>query len=319
MNKISVVFFATPDIAINSFLSLINDENFIVKALVTQPPKPSDRGKKIKDSKIKQEEIKNNIKIFEPEKISKDKETIEELRALKHVFFVTYAYGQILSNEVLEIPKFQTINLHASLLPKYRGANPICECLLNGDKKTGITTMITVLELDAGDICLTKDIELNDDDNFATLTDKISKLSPDLIKKTLLGLYEGKISPVKQNSSLATFTKKLKKSDKDIMFDTSAIMGHNNVSAMCEINTNHFFFNGKIVKVLETKVIENNAALPPGEVIEVNKDGILIKCKNNAILIKKVKPEGKGIMNAYDWSLGSKIKAGDKILCRQEE
>lgn len=319
MNKISVVYFATPDIAIESFLSLINDGNFIVKALVTQPSKPSDRGKKITDSKIKKEAIKNNIKVFEPYKISKDEDTIKELKALNPDFFVTFAYGQILSKEVLEIPKFQTINLHASLLPKYRGANPICECLLNGDKITGITTMVTVLELDAGDICLTKEINLNDEDNYETLSEKIAKESPELIKQTLTGLYNSTLKPVKQNPECATFTKKMTKADKDINFNDNAIKIHNKVRAMCKINTNHFIYNNKIIKVLKTEAKENNDFIPAGSVISVNKEGILIKCKTGAILIITVKPEGKNVMSAYDWSLGSKIKSGDKILCKQEE
>ncbi len=320
MNKISLVYFASPDIALNSFISLINDERFIVKALVTQPQKPSGRGKKIKDSKIKLEAIKNNIEVLEPQKISIDEYIKQKLKQLSPDFFVTFAFGQILSKDVLEIPKFETINLHASLLPRYRGANPICECLLNGDKKTGITTMVTVLELDAGDICLSKEIDLPLDMDYRSLTDKISKLSPDLIKETLIGLYNRKITPKKQDASLVTFTKKTEKKDKNINFNKTADEIHNKIRAYCGYNTAHFEYSGKIIKAICSKAIKaDTACYKTGEVISVKKDGLLVACKKNAILITTVKPEGKNEMSAYSWSLGSKIKQGDIIKCSQGE
>ncbi len=319
MNKISLVFFATPDIALNSFKSLLEDGLFEVKALVTQPPRPNGRGKKLVDSKIKLEAIKNNIKVYEPERISKDDFVIEELKKLKPDFFVTFAFGQILNQKVLDIPNFETINLHASLLPKYRGANPICECLLNGDKKTGVTTMITVLELDAGDICLTKEIDLDIDCNFEKLHNEISDISPNLIKETLIGLYNKTIKPIEQNHNEATFTKKTQKSDKILDFSIEAYDVHNKIRGLCGINTTHFVYNDKLIKVFKSKFVENNHNKTSGEVIEVDKNGVLIACKNNAVLIEKVKPEGKNLMSAFDWSLGSKIKKGDVIKCKLEE
>ena len=319
MNKISLVFFATPDIALNSFKSLIADDLFEVKALVTQPPRPNGRGKKIIDSKIKLEAIKNNIPVFEPEKISKDELVIEELKKINPDFFVTFAFGQILNQKVLDIPKFETINLHASLLPKYRGANPICECLLNGDKKTGVTTMVTVLELDAGDICLTKEIDLDINCNFENLHNQISDISPNLIKETLYGLYNKTLKPTPQDHSNATFTKKTQKSDKILDFSIDACSVHNKIRGLCGINTTHFVFNGKLVKVFKSNLIEKEHSNLAGEVLDVSKNGVLIACKNNAILIEKVKPEGKNLMSAYDWSLGSKVKTGDIIECKTEE
>ena len=319
MNKISVVFFGTPDIALLSFQKLISDENFNVLALVTQPQRPSGRGKKITDSKLKQEAVKNNIPVFEPVKISKEEEIINALKKMSPDFFVTFAFGQILNQEVLDIPKFETINLHASLLPKYRGANPICECLLNGDKETGVSTMITVLALDAGDICITEKIPLNCETNFKELSEKISGISPEIIKKTLIGLYKGILKPRKQNEEYATFTKKLKKEDKLLDFNKNALEIHNKVRALCGINTTHFIYNGKLIKVFKSKEIKYNKEKKAGEVISVSKDGILIGCKKDAILIEKVKPEGKNLMSAYDWNLGAKIKIGDVISCSQGE
>ncbi len=318
MSKISLIFFATPDIALKSFKSLIEDENFDVLALVTQPQRPSGRGKKIVDSKIKQLALEKNIKVFEPEKISTDSFVIEEIKKLNPDFFVTFAFGQILSEEVLKIPKFETINLHASLLPKYRGSNPICACLLNGDEKTGVTTMITVLALDAGDLCLTEEIPLTKDTNFEELSERISDISPDIIKKTLKGLYDKTLTPKKQDENSATFTKKIKKEDKSLDFNCCAIDVHNKIRAMCGVNTTHFYFNGKLIKVFKSSEREYKNTKISGEVLDITKEGVLIGCMQNAVLIEKVKPEGKNLMSAYDWSLGAKIKRGDIISCKQE-
>ncbi len=306
-----IVFFATPDIAIESFKYFINSKDYEVCALVTQPPKPSCRGKKIIQSKIKTIAIENNIDILEPKKISKEPELIHKLKSYKSDFFVTFAFGQILSDEVINIPKYATINLHASLLPCYRGANPICEAILNGDKKTGITTMKTVLELDAGDICLQEEILLDEEITTPELMSKISSLSPALLDKTLKGLYKGTLKTIKQDKNRATFTKKITKEDKQINWESDAQKIHNKIRAMHTINTCHTSFNGKLVKILKTKVINNDNKARCGEVLSIGKNGISICCAKDALLLISVKPEGKNEMSAYNWSLGAKIKTGD--------
>ena len=314
---IKVVFFASPDIALPSFEKLLKSSEFELKALVTQPPKPAKRGKKIIDSNIKKLALEYGIEVLEPCKLSKEPDIISKLKSYEADFFVTFAFGQILSQEVLDIPKFHTINLHASLLPKYRGANPICTALLSGDEYTGITTMITVLELDAGDICLTERIELDNNTDFLCLTNEIAQKSPDLIIQTLKGLYENTLKPSPQDHSCATFTKKLQKADKELNFENSVCTLHNKVRALKGVNTCHFLYNNKIVKVLKTNFCDstNCENYAPGEIISVEKCGMTVKCADGAILIETVKPEGKGEMPAYSWSLGSKIKCGEKIGC----
>ena len=170
---IKVVFFATPNIALNSFNFFINSKDYDVLALVTQKAKAQNRGKKIVEREITKIAKENNITVFEPDKISREPDVIEKLKEMKPDFFVTFAFGQILSQEVIDIPKFATINLHASLLPEYRGANPIATAIIDGKKETGITTMKTVLELDAGDICLQEKIEITHEMNVIELMDKI--------------------------------------------------------------------------------------------------------------------------------------------------
>ena len=306
-----IVFFATPDIAINSFKYFINSKDYEVCALVTQPPKPSKRGKKIVQSNIKTIATENKIEVLEPDKISKETEIIKKLKSYNCDFFITFAFGQILSQEVIDIPKYATINLHASLLPLYRGSNPICEAIMNGDKKTGITTMKTVLELDAGDICLQKEIELDDQINTPELMEKISTLSPDLLDKTLKSIYKGTLKAIKQDNQKATFTKKIKKEDKGIDWTQDAKQIHNKVRAMHTINTCHTIFNEKLIKILKTKIVKTAKKSNCGEVTGISKDGICVCCGEEAILLISVKPEGKGEMSAYNWSLGAKIKVGD--------
>ena len=170
---IKIVFFGTPKIALKSLEYLYNSNKTEVLAVVTQPDKPAGRGHKISMSPVKEFALEHNLPVFQPKSIRKEPEIIEQLKKLEPDFFVTFAFGQILSQEVLDIPKFETINLHASLLPKYRGANPIQRAIINGDKETGICTMITELGLDCGDVCLREVIKISDDMNCMDLFEKI--------------------------------------------------------------------------------------------------------------------------------------------------
>lgn len=307
---IKVVFLATPDIAVKSLRELTQNEDFNVCAVVTQPDRPKGRGNKLTPPPIKVCANENSIVCYQTEKISKDKELIEKLKEIKPDFLVTFAFGQILSQEVLDIPKYSTVNLHASLLPKYRGANPIQRCIYNGDCETGITTMLTVLELDAGDICETDKISISDNMTDIDLKSIISEKSPQLICSTLKGLYEGHLVPKKQDESQVTIARKFKKEDGLIDWSKSAREIHNQVRSMLDFPTAYTFFNGKMIKIIETEVINKNTDCRDAQISQITKSGIEITTKKGVILIKKVKPESKGIMNAYDFANGAKLKAG---------
>ena len=175
---IKIVFFGTPDIGLKSLEYLYNSDKIDVLAVVTQPDKPAGRGHKLQMSPIKKFAVEKNIPVFQPKSIRKEFDIQEELKKLEPDFFVTFAFGQILSQEVLDIPKYETINLHASLLPRYRGANPIQRAIINGDKETGICTMITELGLDCGDICQKLVIPISDTMNCEELWNEIAEKSP---------------------------------------------------------------------------------------------------------------------------------------------
>ncbi len=312
--KLKTVFFATPDIALESFKYFINSPDYEVEALVAQKAKPQNRGKKIVERNITKLAKNFGIKVFEPDKISKDEKVINELKKLNCDFFITFAFGQILSQEVIDIPKYATINLHASLLPEYRGANPISQAIMEGREQTGITTMKTSLGLDEGDICLQEKIDIKSDMNVIELMDIISKKSPALLDKTLKGLYNNTLKPTPQDNSKATYTKKLQKEQKIIDWNMSAFELHNKIRSMYKINTNHTTFNGKILKVLKTLPIEDNSSFLPSQTIKIDDEGIIVKCSDDAIKLITVKPEGKNEMKASDWARGARINTGDKFI-----
>lgn len=303
---INIVFFGTPAIALKSLEYLYNSDKINVLAVVTQPDKPAGRGHKIQMSVIKQFALEHNLPVFQPKSIRKEPEIQEELEKLNPDFFVTFAFGQILSQDVLDIPKYETINLHASLLPRYRGANPIQRAIINGDKETGICTMITELGLDCGDVCMREKIEIPNDMTCVDLFEKISDISPALLEKTLVGLVEKTIIPEKQCETGVCMANKLTKEETKIDWTKSAEEIHNLVRGIYKFPSAYFMHNDKVVKVLETRVIEGNGTC--GEFVKVTKEGIEVGCGKDCLLLIKIKPEGKGEMFAKDWANGLHIK-----------
>lgn len=299
---INIVFFGTPAIALKSLEYLYNSEKINVLAVVTQPDKPAGRGHKLTMSPIKEFALQKGLPVFQPKSIRKEPDIQEELKKLKPDFFVTFAFGQILSQEVLDIPRYETINLHASLLPKYRGANPIQRAIINGDKETGICTMITELGLDCGDVCLREVIQIPDNMTCVDLFEEISEKSPELIEKTLIGLIDKTITPQKQCEEGICTANKLTKEETLIDWSKPAREIHNLVRGIYKFPSAYFVHNNKIVKVLETRVVEGNGAC--GEFVRVSKDGVEVGCGKDCILLVKVKPEGKGEMFARDWVNG---------------
>ena len=300
---IRVVFFGTPAIALKSLEYLYNSDKIEVTAVVTQPDKPAGRGHKLTMSPIKQFAIAHDLPVFQPKSIRKEPEMQTEIKKLNPDFFVTFAFGQILSQEVLDIPKYETINLHASLLPKYRGANPIQRAIINGEKETGICTMITELGLDCGDICEKLTIPIPDTMNCEQLWNEISEKSPQMLEETLIGLKRGTIIPQKQCESGVCMANKLTKEECQIDWNKSNTEIHNLVRGICRCPSAYFYHNDKMIKVLESKPVEGNT--PIGQ-ITASKEGIDIGCGKGLLRLITVKPEGKSEMSAKDWYNGVK-------------
>ncbi len=301
---IKIVFFGTPDIGLKSLDYLNNSKNIDVCAVVTQPDKPAGRGHKLQASPIKKYAQEHNIPVFQPKSIRKEPEIIEELKKFNPDFFVTFAFGQILSQEVLDVPKYETINLHASLLPKYRGANPIQRAIINGDKETGICTMITELGLDCGDICQKLVIPISDTMNCEQLWNEIAEKSPQMIEQTLIGLKENRLTPCKQCEDGVCMANKLSKEECLIDWNKTNTDIHNLVRGICRNPSAYFVMNDKIIKVIETIPIDGEGKT--GEVISHTKEGVDVACGKGLLRLIKVKPEGKGEMPARDWYHGVK-------------
>lgn len=301
---IKIVFFGTPDIGLKSLEYLYNSDKIDVLAVVTQPDKPAGRGHKLQMSPIKKFAVEKNIPVFQPKSIRKEFNIQEELKKLEPDFFVTFAFGQILSQEVLDIPKYETINLHASLLPRYRGANPIQRAIINGDKETGICTMITELGLDCGDICQKLVIPISDTMNCEELWNEIAEKSPKMIEDTLERLKNKTLTPQKQCEDGVCMANKLTKEECLIDWTKTNIEIHNLIRGICRCPSAYFLFNEKIIKVIESEAVDGSGEV--GKIVNHSKEGVDIACGKGLLRLIKVKPEGKGEMFAKDWYNGVK-------------
>lgn len=301
---IKIVFFGTPDIGLKSLEYLYNSDKIDVLAVVTQPDKPAGRGHKLQMSPIKKFAVEKNIPVFQPKSIRKEFDIQKELKKLEPDFFVTFAFGQILSQEVLDIPKYETINLHASLLPRYRGANPIQRAIINGDKETGICTMITELGLDCGDICQKLVIPISDTMNCEELWNEIAEKSPKMIEDTLEGLQNKTLTPQKQCEDGVCMANKLTKEECLIDWTKTNTEIHNLIRGICRCPSAYFLFNEKIIKVIESEAVDGSGEV--GKIVNHSKEGVDIACGKGLLRLIKVKPEGKGEMFAKDWYNGVK-------------
>ena len=297
MNNIRVVFMGTPLFATNVLKELIDNTNVVL--VVSQKDSLVGRKKEITPSPVKKLAIENDIPVFTPDKIRED---FEIIRKMKPDLIITCAYGQILPEELLNIPTIASINVHASLLPKYRGGAPIQRSILNGDKETGITIMYMDKGMDSGDIISTKSLKIEEDDNLETLSNKLSELGSKLLIETLPSIVDGTNKRIKQNEEEVTFAPIISKEDEYIDFNNSTLNVYNKIRALNPNPGAYFKINGEIIKVYESRIGDNKAM--PCDISNIYKDGIGIGTKDGEIIITKVKPAGKKIMNTRDYLNG---------------
>ncbi|MDD3014668.1 MAG: methionyl-tRNA formyltransferase [Candidatus Gastranaerophilales bacterium] len=311
-----IVFLGTPEIAVPSLEFFINKEDIELSAVVTQPDKPAGRGQKLTSPPVKILAEKQGIKVYQPDSIRKDQDLINILKELKPDLFITIAFGQILSQEILDIPKLGTVNMHASLLPKYRGANPIQQAIINGDKVTGITTMLTDIGIDTGAILLKKEINITENMDAIELAEVISKEAGPLLYKTIIGLKNKTITPVPQNHQESTHAPKLKKEDGKINWNVSAHTIHNKVRGMLPWPSCYTTFKDAPVKILKTEILKNKENMNMqgiGEIIGIINNGIGVITGNGIIIVKTLQPSGKKAMDATIWYHGARIQKDDKF------
>jgi len=300
-----IVFMGTPEFAVNSLIGLINE--FDVKAVLTQPDKPKGRGKKLSMSEVKETAIKNSIPVFQPIKLKNDKEVINRLKEISPDYIIVVAFGQILSKEVLDIPKYGCINLHASLLPKYRGAAPINWAIINGDKKSGNTTMFMDTGLDTGDMLLKSEIEITDSMTAGELHDLLKEDGAKLLVETIKGLKSGKIERKKQNDSESFYASMLNKDMAVIDWKKSNKEIHNLIRGLNPWPVAYTHYNGTVMKIYSSEIKDSMEKFQPGTIINTSKNGIEVACGDGHILIKTVQFPGGKPLNVEEYIKGHSL------------
>ncbi|MBQ4259119.1 MAG: methionyl-tRNA formyltransferase [Lachnospiraceae bacterium] len=320
-----IVFMGTPDFAAASLEALIQ-AGHEVTAVVTQADKPKGRSGEPVPPPVKVTALKYNIPVMQPARI-RNPESIEELKQYPADIYVVAAFGQILPQEVLDIPPYGCLNIHASLLPKYRGASPIQHVIICGEETTGITIMQMDAGLDTGDMLYKKEIPIAADDNYETLHDKLMLLGGEAIVEVLPLLVEGKLSPEKQIDEDSCYASIIKKSMGEIDFTQTCVEIERQVRGMTPWPSAYTFYKGKQLKVWSVECVEDlacgddenavtTAECPqavPGMVVKVEKDAVLVMTREGLLKIKELQLEGKKRMSTRDFLLGVKMLPGEKL------
>lgn len=303
MKKSKIIFMGTPEFAVPVLEMLI--ENYEVVLVVTQPDKPVGRHQSKLFSPIKEIAIKHKISVFQPEKIKNDYEPIIEVNP---DIIITCAYGQIIPKVILDCPSIGCFNVHASLLPKYRGGAPIHKAIINGEKETGITVMHMDVGMDTGDMIESRKIEITESDNVGTLHDKLSHLGAILLKETLPKIIDGTAKREKQDETKATFAYNIKREEEHLDFTKSGKEIINQIRGLNPWPTANFIMDGKEYKVLEATFVKKEGK-NPGIIEEVSKETLGITCQDGIIYVKKIKPFGKKAMDIKDYLNGMNSKS----------
>lgn len=302
-----IVFMGTPDFAAASLKKLI-DEKYDIAAVFTQPDKPRDRGMKLSYSPVKELALENNIPVYQPTKL-RDGTATELIKSLRPDILVVVAYGRILPDDMLEVPKYGAINVHASLLPKYRGAAPIQWAVLNGDKITGVTTMYLASEMDTGDIIYTSETEIGEFETSGELFDRLMVMGAELLDRTLRDIEAGTAPRTPQDHSKASYVKMLDKRLSPIEWAKTPREIIKQIYGLQPWPVATAELDGKVFKIYSAEYTQNKTVKAPGSVVSAGKKGIEIACLGGeTLLITELQAAGKKRMKASDYLLGHPIK-----------
>lgn len=307
-----IVFMGTPDFAEKSLETVYNAGHEIL-AVVTNPDRPKGRGMKMVASPVKEFAVSKNLKIYQPEKVRKNVEFIEEIKKLEPDVICVVAYGKILPKEILEIPKLGCINVHGSLLPKYRGSAPIQWAVINGDKVTGVTTMYMDVGMDTGDMILKEETEIAPDETTGELWDRLAKIGADLLVKTLEQI-ENKTAPRIPQGEDFSMAPMLDKEMSKIDWESKTAQEIKNlVRGLNPIMGTYAYLNGKKIKIWKVDVVEaDNENVKNGTVLKSDsKDGLYIKAKDGVIKVLEIQGENSKRMNIQDFLRGNQIEVGN--------
>ena len=309
-----IIYMGTPDFAVAP-LEAILKAGHEVTAVVTQPDRQKGRGREVQYSPVKECALSYGIPVLQPLKI-KEKDAVEELRKYPADIFVVAAFGQLLSEEILNMPRLGCINIHASLLPAYRGAAPIQWCVINGEEKTGVTIMQMAKGMDTGDILLQKEVVLDEKETGGSLFDRLMETGAELIVEVLPKIEAGELTPVVQKEELATYAGKITKDMGNIDFAKSAVTIEILIRGLNPWPSAFTHYKGKILKIWEADVVSEcaNAENPvPGTVIAMDKESFTLATGEGALRIRSLQPEGKKRMSCAEFMRGYEVKVGEAL------
>lgn len=301
-----IIFMGTPEFACPALQTLIERPEELV-AVFTQPDRPKGRGQKMQYTPVKELALANHIPVYQPTKIRED-ESISLIRTLAPDVIIVVAFGQILPKSLLDIPPFGCINVHASLLPRYRGAAPLNWCLVNGEAETGVTTMLMDVGLDTGDMLLKEATAIDMNEDISSLHDRLSVMGARLLGQTLDLLWEGKLHRETQDDSASCYASMLKKEHGIIDWNRSALEIHNQVRGLSSWPGACTTLNGIQLKLYETRV--GNGTGIPGEIIKADKAGLEIACGNASLLVGSLQLAGKKRLDVRSFIAGYPISVG---------
>lgn len=304
-----IVFMGTPDFAVPCLRRLAESDHEIA-AVFTQPDKPKGRGYKMIPTPVKSAAQEYNIPVYQPLSLRKGEDAAESMKILNDIapeLIVVTAYGQILPTEILELPRFGCINIHASLLPKYRGAAPINWVLLNGETETGVTSMQMSEGLDTGDMLIKRAVEIGENETYSALYSRLSVVGGEVLMETIAGLEAGTLVPEKQDDSLSCYSPMIRKEMSALDFTKSAAELHNVIRGVTGFTT----LGGKRLKVFESEISDDIAMTEPGAVVDPNK--FAVSCGDGVIIFNEVQLEGSKRMKTADFLRGKKLEKGEML------
>ena len=297
--SLKIIFAGTPDFAAKHLQALLNSPHQVI-GVFTQPDKPAGRGNKLTASPVKQLALQNNLPVYQPISL-KDSANQQIIADLNADIMIVVAYGLILPQTVLDMPKYGCLNVHGSLLPRWRGAAPIQRACWAGDTETGITIMQMDVGLDTGDMLYKEKCHIEDDDTSATLYNKLAQIGPDALLKTLKLIIEGKAKPEKQNESQVTYATKLSKQEAKLNWNLTATQLERCIRAFNPWPVSYFEINGELIKVWQANVISETTDKTPGTILRADKSGIQIATQDGVINMTLLQPAGKKPMSAQDF------------------
>jgi len=306
-----IVFMGTPEFAVPILQSLLESTHNIC-LVVTQPDKCKGRGKVCSPPPVKKTAVKHHLSVVQPGKLS-DQGFYQDLKKISPDLIVTAAYGKMVPSDILLLPDHGAINVHASLLPKFRGAAPIHRAVMNGERETGVTIMRMTEQMDAGDILSAERIPISCEDTTGIIYDKIVEKAPGLLLDTIAQLEQGDIKPIKQDENRATYAPKLTKEDEKLDFKLEdAKQVYNHIRGLNPWPGAHVFFGDKRIKAWKSQVFSLEGQKgSPGEILDITENGPIVQCKQGAVILTELQMSGKRICTGRDFLCGYSVHPGD--------